>query len=362
MRGGPFRAPLRLVMYLSLVCLPMLVGTAAYANASASPGRIAALSRLPGPIAHPVPSPTPLALVTTLLAPSGFEQLQSDLAAITSQSGAWVGISVQDLSGPRRNTLSLNGSQSFYAASAYKLPLLMAEAQQLAAGEATLSDSLCFDPGDAEDGWFDDYEIGSCFTRDELAVRAGRYSDNTAAHILVRYLGGPDALNSYAKSIGMSDSALWNPNTTTTDDLIAAWQDEVLGRLGGEAAQDWLYPVLTHTANEEGIPAGIASSAALSTPGAAESAALSRPGASETATVVHKVGTMDGTENDSAYVVDGRTSYVVSIAVDGVDESDGWSLIARISARIWQYEAGRPDFVSPVEITPAASGPRSNRH
>ena len=351
MRGGPLRAPLRLVVYLSLVCLPMLVGSAAYATGSVSPGSIAALSRLPGPIANPMPSPT-LASVTTVLAPSSFEQLQSDLAAIAAQSGAWVGISLQDLSGPRRNALSLNGSQSFYAASAYKLPLLMAEAQQVAAGETSLSDVLCFDPSDAEDGWFNDYQLGSCFTRDELAVRAGHYSDNTAAHILVRYLGGPDALNGYAKSIGMSASALWNPNTTTTDDLIAAWLNEVLGRLGGEAAQNWLYPVLTHTANEEGIPAGILS-AALSTPGAADAVA---------ATVVHKIGTMYGTENDSAYVVSGRTSYVVSIAVDGIDESAGWSMIAGISGRIWQYEASRPDFVAAVEVTPAASDPRSNRH
>jgi beta-lactamase class A len=288
--------------------------------------------------------------VTTVLAPSSFEQLQSDLSAIAAQDGGWVGISLQDLSGPRRNTLSVNGSQSFYAASAYKLPLLMAEAQQVVAGEASLSDVLCFDPSDAEDGWFDDYDVGSCFTRDELALRAGRYSDNTAAHILVRYLGGPDALNGYAKSIGMSASALWIPNTTTPDDLTAAWLEEVLGRLGGAAAQDWLYPVLTHTANEQGIPAGVLS------------AALSTPGAAEAATVVHKVGTMYGTENDSAYVVDGRTSYVVSVAVDGLDEEAGWSLIARISARIWQYEANRPDFVAAVLVTPVVEAPRPNRH
>jgi beta-lactamase class A len=311
--------------------------------------------------------------VTTVLAPSSFEQLQSDLSAIAAQDGGWVGISLQDLSGPRRNTLSVNGSQSFYAASAYKLPLLMAEAQQVVAGQASLSDVLCFDPSDAEDGWFDDYDVGSCFTRDELALRAGRYSDNTAAHILVRYLGGPDALNGYAKSIGMSASELWIPNTTTPDDLTAAWLEEVLGRLGGAAAQDWLYPVLTHTANEQGIPAGVLSSAALSTPGAAESAALSTPGAAESAalstpraaeaaTVVHKVGTMYGAENDSAYVVDGRTSYVVSVAVDGLDEEAGWSLIARISARIWQYEANRPDFVAAVPVTPAVEAPRPNRH
>jgi len=136
----------------------------------------------------------------------------------------------------------------------------------------------------------------------------------------------------------------------------------VLGRLGGEAAQRWLYPVLTHTANEQGIPAGLPSPAALSTPGAAESAALSTPGAAETATVVHKVGTMYGTENDSAYVVDGRTSYVLSVAVDGIDEAAGWSVIARISARIWQYEASRPDFVAPVEVTSVALAQHSNRH
>src|SRR6267143_5152735 len=124
MRGGPLRAPLRLVMYLWLVCLPMLVGSAAFADTSPSAPPIAALNRIPGPMAHSESSLTPLPPVTTVLSPSAFEQLQSDLAAITAQSGGWVGISVQDLSGPRRNSLSLNGNQSFYAASAYKLPLL----------------------------------------------------------------------------------------------------------------------------------------------------------------------------------------------------------------------------------------------
>ena len=85
-------------------------------------------------------------------------------------------------------------------------------------------------------------------------------------------------------------------------------------------------------------------------------------GVPASATVVHKVGTLDGTENDSGYIVSGRTSYVLSIAVDGVDETLGWSLIARISARIWQYESGRADFVTLVAATPVASSPRSNRH
>src|SRR5712691_48340 len=238
----------------------------------------------------------------------------------------------------RRNNLSVGGGATFTAASAYKVPLLMAEAQQIASGQARGADVLCFDPGDAEDGWFDDYGLGSCFTRDELSLRAGRYSDNTAARILVRYLGGADALNAYAKSIGMRASVLWVPNTTTPDDLTAAWVNAALGRMGGAAARQWLFPLLTHTVNEHGIPAGLPASA----------------------TVVHKVGTLDGTENDSGYIVSVRTSYVLSIAVDGVDETLGWSLIAQISARIWQYESGRPDFVTSVAATPVAPSPRLN--
>src|ERR1700675_1627144 len=195
---------------LSLLIPPLVIGVLVLpgSGALASP-MVAALPRTPPSrphLAHPAPEAVAELPVTTVITPSAFDQLQADLQTISTQSGAEVAISLQELSGPRRNSLSLNGSQSFYAASAYKVPLLMAEAQQIASGQAKGSDGLCFDPDDAEDGWFTDYADGSCFTRAELALRAGRYSDNTAAHILVRYLGGPDALNRYAKSIGMPAS------------------------------------------------------------------------------------------------------------------------------------------------------------
>jgi beta-lactamase class A len=328
---------------LSLLVHPLLIGLLVLPGSGILAGRTVSVSPMMSQTHALVVPPAPMAVaelpMTTVITPSAFDLLQGDLQTVATLSGAQVTISLQELSGPRRNSLSLNGSHSFYAASAYKVPLLMAEAQQIAAGETSPSDVLCFDAGDAEDGWFTDYADGSCFTRDDLAVRTGRYSDNTAAHILVRYLGGPDALNSYAKSIGMTASALWIPNTTTTDDLTAAWVDEALGRLGAAPAQAWLYRVLTHTANEQGIPAGLPA----------------------TASVVHKVGTMYGTENDSAYVVNGGIAYVLAISVEGIDEAAGWSIIAHISARVWQYEAGRPQFVAPV-IPPEAPRQPENRY
>src|SRR5439155_16488960 len=108
-----------------------------------------------------------------------------------------------------------------------------------------------------EDGWYDDYSSGRCFTRQELARRVGQTSDNTAAHILVRYLGGSPALDAYVRAHGATASKFWIPNTTTAADLGRLWRDEAGGNAGGPAAQAWLYPLLTDTVFEDGIPAGL---------------------------------------------------------------------------------------------------------
>lgn len=327
-----------LLTYGLAVTLLVALGTAAYAQSSGPGAGLARPTRhsSPRPVFDQVKltvGPSTAPTLTTVIQPSAFDQLRSDLNATAGQSGAQVGISLVELSGRGRQTLSLNGGQGFYAASEYKLPLLMAEAQQVAGGQASPGDSLCFDPSDGEDGWYQDYEPGSCFSRAELVRRTGLYSDNTAARILVRYLGGPDALNNYARAAGMANSTLWDPNTTTANDLTALLVNEALGQLGGPVAQGWLYPNLVHTTAESGIPAGV--------PGGAR--------------VVHKTGDMYGTENDAADVSNGSVHYVLAVCVAGLDEPSGWNLVQRISARIWQYEAGRPDYLAPIVASPAPS-------
>ncbi|HET9847423.1 MAG TPA: serine hydrolase [Candidatus Dormibacteraeota bacterium] len=347
---GRGRSIVHSAIYPLVLALLPLLSSAAYPGsdlgadgvAASSPDRGTAttIARLNPPVTAAEVSTKPLQPITTVLSPTLVDQLRADLATIGAPSGAQIEVDLEELSGPRRTSLSINGNQSFYAASAYKLPLLMAEAQAIATGQASPSDVLCYDPSDQEDGWFTDYGIGTCFSRQDLAVRAGRYSDNTAAHILVRYLGGPDALNAYARSASMTSSALWDPNTTTVTDLAAAWVNEVLGRLGGGGAQQWLYPILTHTAFEQGIPAGL-------------------PGG---VTVVHKVGDIYGVENDSAYVTNGHIFYVLTVAVEGPDEATGWLVIAQVSQRIWRYETGRPDYVVAVSATPAPAVWPDRRH
>src|SRR3989441_13231456 len=128
MRGGPARALLRSVIYVLLACLLILAGSAAYASQTIAPLPSAGVSRQQPKIARPLPSATPAPPVTTVPAASAFDQLRSDLKTIAARSGARVGISLQELSGPRRNSLSLGGVASCTTASADKAPELMAEA------------------------------------------------------------------------------------------------------------------------------------------------------------------------------------------------------------------------------------------
>jgi len=257
---------------------------------------------------------TPIAV-----APRDMSGLAGAVQQLIASSGASVGVTLVELDGADPTVWSVNGGGVFTAASTYKLAALMLEAQNIAAGKTDPNGLVCYQESDYEDGWFDDYGDGSCFTRNELARRTGTYSDNTAGHMLVRDLGGAGALNAWAASLGASNSALFDGNTTTSADLATLWLAEVQGDLGGAAAQAWLYPFLTNTRTESGIPAGVAG-----------------------VTVVHKTGTLDLVDNDAALVPDGPDgAYIVVVMTDGLGGSDGWQLIAGISASVSQFEAAR---------------------
>jgi len=158
----------------------------------------------------------------------------------------------------------------------------MREAQDVAGGSSRPTDTLCYEPGDWEDGWFSDYAPGACFTRAELEHRVGMYSDNTAAHILVRAGGGGDALNAYARAHGASESEFWDP----TSPPAATWPASggTRHRPGGRRPRAAVpVPAADQHAYEDGIPAGVPSGT----------------------TVVHKIGILDGEINDAGLVLNG---------------------------------------------------------
>jgi beta-lactamase class A len=274
-------------------------------------------------------------VVDLTIAPSEFDQLEADIVALARGSGARVAVTLTELSGRNRHTFSYAGDQSFKAASLYKLPVLMAEAQSIAEG-ASPSRRICFQSQDYEQGWYDDYDGGQCYSMTQLGYRIGKFSDNTAAHMLVRHLGGVQGLNAFAVSAGAVRSRFFDPNTTTADDLAALWKAEATGNLGGAAAQAWLYPLLSHSQFESGIPAG-------------------SPGAS----VLHKIGAVERTEGDAALVSVPGSKYVLVVLVSGISELQGWPLIARIAHRVWTYEtaAGEAALAATPAVVASAAAP-----
>ena len=104
------------------------------------------------------------------------------------------------------------------------------------------------------------------------------------------------------------------------NDLAALWAAEARGSLGGTHAQNWLYPALTGTRTEAGIPAGVAGRSV----------------------VAHKTGTLDQIDNDAALVQSGPNgAYVLSVMTDGLGGSGGWALIASIASTVWNFELAR---------------------
>jgi len=264
----------------------------------------------------PPPAPAPAATPTH---PS-FNSLSQSVAKIVAGSGGQVGVSVIELGGSLPTTWSSGGATQMDAASTYKLPALMYEAQLFAENKLDPAGSVCYTDADWEDGWFGDYVVGDCYSRAELANRAGIYSDNTAGHMLVRDLGGAGALNSYAASLGALDSSFYDVNQTTSDDLARLLAAEATGKAGGAQAQAWLYPNLSNSKYETGIPAGVPAGTA----------------------VFHKTGEFDPEVNDAAIVSGGKNGpYVITVMTDGPGGDTAWSVIEQISAAVWAYEAAR---------------------
>jgi beta-lactamase class A len=260
-----------------------------------------------------------LTVVNQLVARSPMA-LTAAIDPLVKSSGGSVGIALIELGGSSPLDWNYNGGEVFTAASTYKLAALMLEAQNIATGGTDPKGVVCYQDADYEAGWFDDYEDGMCYTRTELARRAGLYSDNTAGHMLVRDVGGADALNAWAASVGARDSVFFTDNTTSGADLAALWAAEAKETLGGAAAQAWLYPVLTGTVTEAGIPAGLQGRSA----------------------VVHKTGTIDQVENDAALVTAGPNgAYVLVVMTNGLGGDAGWQLIASVASDTWSFEAAR---------------------
>jgi beta-lactamase class A len=135
--------------------------------------------------------------------------LQNELAAIEGRTGGRLGVAVLDTASQAR--ADHRGDERFLLCSTFKVLAVAAVLKRVEAHRERLDRRFVIKRADlvAYSPVLKD-RIGDTMTLADLCAAAMTESDNTAANLILRTLGGPRALNAYARTIGDATTHLDN--------------------------------------------------------------------------------------------------------------------------------------------------------
>ncbi len=144
--------------------------------------------------------------LSAVLAPDGAMAIR--LASLEKQSGGRLGVSILDTATGR--TLEHRASERFPMCSTFKLVLAAAVLADVQTGRVALEQHVAFTSGDlVVHSPFCAGKVGQgTATVGELCAAMLSVSDNAAANLLLRLIGGPGALTAFARRIGDADFRL----------------------------------------------------------------------------------------------------------------------------------------------------------
>lgn len=129
------------------------------------------------------------------------------IGALERRHNAYVGLFAANLDGGR--SISHRGQETFAMCSTFKCYLSARVLQMVDGGELTLDQTAFVDPAAiVANSPRTQPRAGSDMTLDELCQAALQVSDNTAANLLLKTIGGPPAITAFARSIGDRSSRL----------------------------------------------------------------------------------------------------------------------------------------------------------
>ncbi|MET3493564.1 class A beta-lactamase [Variovorax boronicumulans] len=218
----------------------------------------------------------PLASACTAWSAKGAQQdASAQLTALESASGGRLGVvGFNTASGAR---LVHRGDERFPLCSTFKLVLAAAvlERSAKAGGAGLLARRINYSKGDLiAHSPITEKHVATGMTVAELCAATLQYSDNAAANLLMKMLGGPPAVTAFARASGDEAFRLdrWETelntaipgdlrDTTTPAAMAASVQRLVLGDALGAAQRDQLKAwLLGNTTSTErflaGVPAG----------------------------------------------------------------------------------------------------------
>ncbi len=167
---------------------------------------------------------------------------------------------------------SFNGSAIFPAASTIKIPVLVAFFEDVDAGKIHLDEQLTMDKEiiGSGAGNMQHSPVGTKYTALETATQMIIISDNTATNMLIRRLGGAEALNQRFQAWGLEHTAIrnWLPdlegtNTTSPKDLVYLLGRVNNGELVSLRSRDRLLGIMQQTKTRTLLPEGLEKDAVI---------------------------------------------------------------------------------------------------
>ena len=161
---------------------------------------------------------------------------------------------------------------------------------------------------------------GAMFTYDELARHMIKYSDNTAANILIDTLG-MEAINHRASALGLAQTELQRKmmhfdgdaeNYMSANDAAALLCGIAQHGLASDSTSEVAESYLLEQADSEGLVAGLPSSVRFG----------------------HKTGALDSVRHDGG-IVYGESPYVI-VVLTSLDEAKANSLMEEISRMVYE--------------------------
>ncbi|HEY8743522.1 MAG TPA: serine hydrolase [Chloroflexota bacterium] len=257
---------------------------------------------------------------TTTSTNGALDPLNTSIAALTAPLQGTYGVWVEDI--PTGANTSQHAQQQFVAASVIKFCILVALYEESARGQLSLDDQLTTSAADIQNygtGSIRYDPVGTSYTLADLAQRAAKQSDNTAAYLIKQRLG-EQYIQDRTAAWGLTDTSIAQDRTTPQD----------IGTLFAQLAQRRVLPapsaldllgLLTDTDFEDRLPALLPAYAI----------------------VAHKIGTeANGVLNDAGLVVLPTRSYVIVVMTDSANPDQAITAEQQISQAAFQFESTLP--------------------
>ncbi len=259
------------------------------------------------------------------------QDLQRLVVNVVGDQSDHYGVVILRLSDGR--SAQLNPGMVFYAASLFKLPVMVEVYHQAAIGALSMDELLEVTESAAEyDLGTLSHEVGEAVTVSQLLEEMITYSDNVAAILLLGRVGGAAADETLA-ALGLDHTSIDSEDLpTTAGDMGRLMELLARGQVVGPASSEAMLALMRRQGINDRIPQGVPSGVP----------------------VAHKTGNWDNATHDIGVVLAPTGAYVLAVLSDLPWDNEA---IIRLSREGYRYFEGFPPVAGPPATPDPAAKP-----